>query len=66
MQAVRRFHLVTLGADAWLAIGQKPGPESIVLVHPAGDEPEELRRSSGDTARGAISKPFEPLTIAPQ
>ena len=66
MQAVRRFHLVTLGADAWLAIGQKPGPGSIVLVHPNGNEPEGLRRFSIDVARGAIAKPFEPLTTAPE
>ena len=45
MQAVRRFHLVTLGADAWLAIGQKPGPGSIVLVHPNGNEPFGLKVS---------------------
>ena len=66
MQAVRRFHLVTLGADAWLAIGQKPLPGSIVLVHLNGNEPEGLRRFSADMARGAISKPFEPLTTAPE
>ncbi|WP_210208991.1 polysaccharide deacetylase [Roseiarcus fermentans] len=66
MQTVRRFHLVTLGADAWLAIGQKPGPGSIVLVHPNGNEPEGLRRFAADVARGAIARPLEPLTAAPQ
>jgi len=66
MQAVRRFHLVTLGADAWLAIGQKPGPGSIVLVHPNGNEPAGLKAFSADVARGAIPKPLEPLTAAPQ
>ncbi len=66
MQAVSRFHLVTLGADAWLAIGQKPGPGSIVLVHPNGNEPDGLRRFAADVARGAIAKPFEPLTAAPE
>ncbi len=66
MQAVRRFHLVTLGADAWLAIGQKPGPGSIVLVHPNGNEPDGLRRFAADVARGAIAKPLEPLTTAPE
>ena len=50
MQAVRRFHLVTLGADAWLAIGQKPGPGSIVLVHPNGNEPAGLKAFSADLA----------------
>ena len=66
MQTVRRFHLVTLGADAWLAIGQKPGPGSIVLVHPNGNEPEGLRRFATDVARGTIAGPLQPLTAAPQ
>jgi hypothetical protein len=66
MQAVRRFHLVTLGADAWLAIGQRPGPGSIVLVHPNGNEPAGLKAFSADVARGTIAKPLEPLTAAPQ
>jgi hypothetical protein len=66
MQAVRRFHLVTLGADAWLAIGQKPGPGSIVLVHPNGNEPFGLKVFAADVARGAIPKPLEPLTAAPE
>lgn len=65
MQTVRRLHLVTLGADAWLAIGQRPGPGSIVLVHPNGNEPEGLRRFSADVARGEIARPLEPLTAAP-
>ena len=66
MQTVRKFHLVTLGADAWLAIGQKPGPGSIVLVHPNGNEPEGLRRFKADVAQGSIAQPFEPLTEAPR
>jgi len=66
MQAISRFHLVTLGADAWMAIGQKPGPGSIVLVHPNGNEPEGLRRFAVDVARGAIPKPLEPLSAAPE
>ena len=66
MQAVRRFHLVTLGADAWLAIGQKPGPGSIVLVHPNGNEPWGLKVFAADVARGAIARPLEPLTAAPE
>ena len=66
MQTVRKFHLVTLGADAWLAIGQKPRPGSIVLVHPNGNEPEGLRRFRADVAQGTIAQPFEPLTDAPR
>ena len=66
MQAVSRFHLVTLGADAWLAIGQKPGHGSIVLVHPNGNEPKGLKVFASDLARGAIAAPLEPLTAAPE
>jgi hypothetical protein len=65
MQAVSQFHQVTLGADAWLALGQKPGHGSIVLVHPNGNEPKGLALFSTDLAHGAIAAPFEPLTAAP-
>ena len=66
MQAVSRFHLVTLGADAWLALGQKPGHGSIVLVHPNGNEPKGLALFSTDLAHGEITAPLEPLTAAPE
>ena len=66
MQAVSRFHLVTLGADAWLAIGQKPGHGSIVLVHPNGNEPKGLAVFASDLKHGAIAGPLEPLTAAPE
>jgi hypothetical protein len=66
MQAVSQFHLVTLGADAWLALGQKPGRGSIVLVHPNGNEPKGLALFSADLAHGEIAAPLEPLTAAPE
>jgi hypothetical protein len=66
MQAVSQFHLVTLGADAWLALGEKPGRGSIVLVHPNGNEPKGLTLFSADLTRGAIAAPLEPLTAAPE
>jgi hypothetical protein len=66
MQAVSQFHLVTLGADAWLALGQKPGRGSIVLVHPNGNEPRGLSLFSADLAHGEIAAPLEPLTAAPE
>jgi hypothetical protein len=65
MQAVSQDHLITLGADAWLALGQKPGRGSIVLVHPNGNEPKGLAMFSTDLAHGAIAAPLEPLTAAP-
>jgi hypothetical protein len=65
MQAVRRHHLISLGADAWLALGQRPGEGSIVLVHPNGNEQAGLAMFDRDMARGAIAEPLEPLTAAP-
>jgi len=66
MQAVSRFHLVTLGADAWLAKGQQPERGSIVLVHPNGNEPKGLAIFARDMTRGTIAGPLEPLTAAPE
>jgi hypothetical protein len=66
MQAVSQHHLITLGANAWLALGQKPGHGSIVLVHPNGNEPKGLAMFSADLAHGAIASPLEPLTTAPE
>jgi len=65
MQAARRHHLIALGADAWLAIGQHPRPGSIVLVHPNGNEEIGLKMFDRDLARGTISPPLEPLDSAP-
>jgi hypothetical protein len=65
MQAVSRHHLISLGADAWLALGQRPGEGSIVLVHPNGNEKAGLAMFDRDIARGAIAAPLEPLTAAP-
>jgi hypothetical protein len=66
MQAVSRRHLITLGANAWLALGQKPRRGSIVLVHPNGNEPKGLALFSTDLAHREIAEPFEPLTAAPE
>jgi hypothetical protein len=65
MQAARRHHLIALGADAWLAIGQHPRPGSIVLVHPNGNEEIGLKMFDRDLARGTIEPPLEPLDTAP-
>jgi hypothetical protein len=65
MQAARRHHLIALGADAWLAIGQRPRPGSIVLVHPNGNEELGLEMFDRDLARGTIAPPMQPLESAP-
>jgi hypothetical protein len=66
MQAVRRRHLIALGADAWLALNQKPGPGSIVLVHPNGNEEKGLTLFNRDYEQGAIRQPLQALTSAPE
>lgn len=38
MEQVLAWGLIPMGADAWLALGQKPQPGSIVLVHGNGNE----------------------------
>jgi hypothetical protein len=65
MQAARRHHLIALGADAWLAINQRPKPGSIILVHPNGNEEIGLKMFDADLARGTIARPLEPLAAAP-
>jgi hypothetical protein len=65
MQAVRRHHLISIGADSWLAKGQKPRPGSIVLVHPNGNEEIGISMFSHDYDNGAIAKPLEPIIAAP-
>ena len=65
MQAVRRHHLISLGADAWLALGQRPGDGSIILVHPNGNEETGLAMFDRDLAHGAIAQPLESLVAAP-
>jgi peptidoglycan/xylan/chitin deacetylase (PgdA/CDA1 family) len=42
MKSVAAHHLISLGADAWLALAQTPRDGSIILVHPNGNEPKGL------------------------
>jgi hypothetical protein len=42
IKKLAEFSLIPLGADAWLAIGQKPKTGSIILVHGNGNEPQGL------------------------
>jgi len=65
MRDVREAHLISLGADAWLALAQRPRDGSIVLVHPNGNEEVGLRLFSRALASGSLPRPFEALTAAP-
>jgi hypothetical protein len=62
---LRESHLVALGADAWLALGQNPQSGSIVLVHPNGNEPIGIKLIARLMDRGRLPKPLRPIDEAP-
>jgi hypothetical protein len=65
MDRLRENHLVALGADSWLALGPRPRPGSIVLVHPNGNEQAGLRIFSRLTQQGKMPRPFRSIVEAP-
>jgi hypothetical protein len=65
MEALRRDHLIPLGADAWLALEQKPRPGAILLVHANGNEPLGLSKFQDLSRQGALPTPFLPINQAP-
>jgi len=65
MQAARKHHLIALGADAWLALQQKPKAGSIVLVHVNGNEPLGLKIFARDERDGKMPAPLRALVEAP-
>jgi len=64
-ERLRRAHLIPLGADSWLALGQKPGPGGVILVHPNGNEPAGLAIFDRLNHAGVLPKPFRSLMEAP-
>lgn len=44
LEGLRALSLIPVGADAWLAKGQAPGPGSIILVHGNGNENGGIER----------------------
>ncbi|MGE0197093.1 MAG: polysaccharide deacetylase, partial [Methylocystis sp.] len=65
LERVRSRHLAPLGADGWLALGLRPRPGSIVLVHPNGNEPAGLRLFQRLVETGAMPLPLRPINDAP-
>ncbi len=65
MEKLRENHLVALGADSWLALGPRPRPGSIVLVHPNGNEQAGLKIFSRLTQQGKMPRPFHSVNEAP-
>jgi len=44
IRALKRHSLIPVGADAWLALDEKPVSGSIILVHANGNEPEGISK----------------------
>ncbi len=65
MQAVGGYHLIVLGAGAWLARSPRARPGDIVLVHLNGNEPAGLEIFSTLLAAGKIAQPFRPIEEVP-
>ena len=65
LERLRSRHLIALGADSWLALGLRPRPGSIVLVHPNGNEPVGIRLFSRLMKTGAMPLPLRPISEAP-
>jgi hypothetical protein len=65
MKSVAAHHLISLGADAWLALAQTPRDGSIILVHPNGNEPKGLKIYARVAAEGRLPTPLKPLDEAP-
>jgi len=65
MQVVSDYHLIVLGADAWLARSPRARPGDIILVHPNGNEPAGLEIFSTLLAGGKLPQPFRPIEEAP-
>lgn len=44
LERLKRLFLIPVGADAWMAKGERPKEGSIILVHGNGNEPEGVRK----------------------
>ncbi|TPV99963.1 MAG: hypothetical protein USCAAHI_00587 [Beijerinckiaceae bacterium] len=65
MQAVRRDHLVVLGADGWLVFAPPLRPGAILLIHPNGNEHPGLRLFVKLLDKGRLPRPFRRINDAP-
>ena len=65
MRAVAERHLISLGADAWLALNQTPRDGSVMLIHVNGNEELGLRIYRRDAEEGKVPEPLKPLDEAP-
>ena len=66
MRAVSERHLISLGADAWLALNQSPRDGSVMLIHVNGNEELGLKIYRRDAEQGKLPAPLKPLDEAPE
>jgi hypothetical protein len=64
-EAVRRDHLIVLGADGWLVFAPPLRRGAILLVHPNGNDHAGLRLFSKLLDNGKLPRPFRPINEAP-
>ncbi len=65
MRVAGDYHLIVLGADAWLARSPRAKPGAVILVHPNGNEPAGLEIFSSLIAGGKLPRPFRGIEEAP-
>lgn len=65
MQMAAEYHLIVLGAGAWLARAPRARPGDIILVHVNGNEPAGLHIFSTLLDGGKLPQPFRPINDAP-
>lgn len=65
MTAVRRDHLVVLGADGWLVFAPPLRTGAILLIHPNGNEHPGLRLFVKLLDKGRLPRPFRRINDAP-
>ena len=65
MRVVGDYHLIVLGAGAWLARTPRARSGDIILVHPNGNEPAGLEIFATLLAGGKLPRPFRPIDAAP-
>lgn len=62
IEAIAAHSLIPLGADAWLAKGERPKSGSVILVHATGNEPEGVTRLLRTLPEIEAIGPFLPLS----
>ncbi|MBS1962744.1 MAG: hypothetical protein JST04_11040 [Bdellovibrionales bacterium] len=62
IEELGRHSLLPIGADAWIALGQKPVSGSVILIHANGNEPEGVRKFLKQMPEIETLGPFLPLS----